>query len=260
MSGGRADTNCEIRRPSGTQQGLGPNSIAHDNIICLDRRLKDLRAEARALERRIEEIEQFQDAVAETIRDETAAEPERIRRPQSAPVTFLLTSASRRRPESLALDPEIIARFCADADGCLLTLGLHGVVEGRSRFEAVLSHGPCSFHIDAETGAWALDPGCADPGSGADRLGPRGRDGDGATFSDRDRGAEILLGIMGACLLTEGRPARRVTVSGPPGLEMDTTRGLHLLAATPDWDPQRRFPEALLPPGAPFDCRLTLRD
>lgn len=175
---------------------------------------------------------------------------------QEPPATFVLGSGRLGRPEATEIDRAALDRRCADADGCLALLGLAGVVDGDRALEIPVWVGPCALHLDAESGAWSVSAGCG----GTSGTGQWGWDGDTRLLGDGAEAARTLISLAGACLLTEAGPTRRRSVDGPAALGPDTTRGLFLVATSAEWHLADGFPTDLLPEGARFDCRLTVRD
>ena len=227
----------------------------HESIKRLSARIRALDARVGELETALEAARRAQDA-ALTPTVEIDGRPVPAER-RSAAATVIRTASGGRRPAVARLGDEALAARCADADGCLATLGLSGIATDGRPLEAAVTLGPCALHLAPDSGGWTVSAGCV-PGTG--ETGARGRDGDAARLGAAQTEARVLIDLAGACLLTESAPSRRRVLDGAPRLEVDRTRGLHLIATTPEWHLDRPFPEDLLPPGTRFDCRLTLRD
>jgi len=228
-----------------------------DAVRRLGRTVRALREEVATLRDRLETVEEAQRAALTPHLDVDGRVSSG--EPRVAPATVRLGADPRGGAASRALDAEVLDRRCGDADGCLVSLGLAGVMEEGTPLEASLTLGPCILHLDDTRGAWAVSGGCA--GSDGGRVpGRRGRDGDGSGFSAGDGEARLLLDLAGVCLFAEAPPTRLRRLDAPPELEPDRTRGLFLVATGVDWHLGGGFPTDLLAPGTRFDCELTLRD
>ncbi|HUF86480.1 MAG TPA: hypothetical protein VMM59_03790, partial [Thermohalobaculum sp.] len=97
-----------------------------DQLRCLQSRLDALKQENDALRDRLEVLEDARAAPAAAYhnRDGTVDRKDRY----LGPATFVLTGDRRGRPRSLALDQALVLAMCGDADGCLVSLGLKGIV------------------------------------------------------------------------------------------------------------------------------------
>lgn len=228
-----------------------------DAVRQLGRIVRALREEVATLRDRLDAMEEAQRAALAPHLDidgrVSSGEP------RVAPAIFRLGADPRGGAASRALDADVLDRRCGDADGCLVSLGLAGVIEGGTPIEASVTLGPCILHLDDTRGAWAVSGGC-DASDDGRVPGRWGRDGAGAGFSAPDREARLLLDLAGVCLFAEAPPTRLRRLDAPPELEPDRTEGLFLVATGVDWHLGPGFPTDMLPPGARFDCELTLRD
>lgn len=232
------------------------------NFACIRQRLEALEAKRAELEQRLQAVERLGAGEPGVYRNEDG----RVIRDERhlAPATFVLTGDRQGRPRSLELDRARVLEMCADAEGCLITLGLSGVVVDGAPLRAMFSAGPCQFHLDGEENAWALSGLCAPaglPGETGESGAPVwGRDGDARPLGGTGQAGQVILDLGGACYLAEAQPETR----GPePGFARDTRPDLFLVTAGAGWDPVGAFPAALLPLGLgdpDFRCSLTIRD
>jgi hypothetical protein len=240
-----------------------------ERIKELDRQVDDLTAKQDRLTR---ELRELTEAFAETAMAYRNLDGSIDRNERNlGPATFVLSGDRLGNPTHLKLDRELVLGLCGDAEGCLVELGLDGVVIGGEEVETRFARGPCSFHIDGKTGAWALSGLCSeadlpDPAEdvGADTVRPVwGRSGDAGPIGGTEQDGRIILGFGGACFLAEAAPERRRVTEPEPRFQRDTARDLYLVAAGARWNPKGDFPKRLLPLGLSdplFHCRLTLRD
>jgi len=240
-----------------------------NRVGSLERQLEQLASAQARLLAELQELRQAAAATGTAYRS-LAGKVDRDER-HLGPATFVLPGDRLGRPTDLKLDRALVLEMCGDAEGCLLQLGLEGIVIGGEEVETRFSRGPCSFHLDRETGAWALSGLCAatdlpplaadaaaDPGAPA-----WGRLGDASPIGGAEQDGRVILGFGGACYLAEAAPERRQVTQQPARLQRDTGRDLYLVAAGAKWDPAQGFPFAYLPLGLTdplFRCRLTLRD
>ncbi len=156
------------------------------------------------------------------------------------PATFVLSGDRGGKPTSLEIEEHQLEGLCADEDGCLVTLGLEGVVVDGEQIQTRFSRGPCNFHIDAETGTWALSGLCAAedlPRTGAEPESGNpsaawGRDGDAVPLSNARQDGRVILGFANACLIAESLPQRPSLARREARLQPDARRDLYLV--TPD--------------------------
>ncbi len=242
---------------------------AHSGFVTSEANLIDLGERVRALElerdRLDGELEAMRQLVWPTIWhyrnvDGRAERSERY----LAPATFVLSGSMRGTAKAQPLDPAILLDLCADTDGCVVRMGLEGLVLADEDVEAVFLGAPCGLDLDRKTGDWALAADC--PGASAGDAGADGwiwgRDGDDEPLGQGITEGRVILSFGNACFLAEARPRGGL---GPAdaGLQRDTNQDLFLITAGPGWDPRWPFPEHLLPTGpgeSPFSCHLTIRD
>lgn len=261
---------CEIGRLADWVTPSTRFEIADENFACLQRRIEALEEERDALARRIEHLE-ARDTLAATVylnRNGRVSRDER----HLGPATFVLAGDRRGRPRSLELERSRIVEMCADAEGCLISLGLRGVVIDGEPVAAMFSGGPCAFHLDETENAWAVSGNCADAGlpaptpAGAPEDGQPawGRAGDARPFAGAAQEGRILFAFGGACLIAEAVPeTRSASAAGEARFARDTSPDLFLVTAGAGWEPAGAFPAALLPLGLThpdFECSLTVRD
>lgn len=273
--GPAAAQGCDVRSLGEVVSTTTMRNESNENFACIRLRLETLETERDELERRLEQVERqgagepgvYRKEDGRVIRDER----------HFAPATFELTGDRGGRPRSLELDRDRVLERCGDAEGCLLTLGLEGVVVDGAPVRAMFAAGPCHFHLDGEENDWVLSGRCPPaglPAGAAEDDGPDagtpvpagpvwGRDGDARPLGDTERAAQVILGFGGACYLAEAEPETRDGAAGGARLARDTRPDLFLVTAGAGWDPGGTFPAALLPLdlGDPdFRCSLTLRD
>lgn len=260
--GAASAQDCVVRELDEVVSTTELRNDSNANFACIRRRLQALEAKREELERRLAEVERqgagepgvYRNENGRVIRDER----------HLAPATFVLTGDRQGRPRSLELDRARVLEMCADAEGCLITLGLSGVVVDGAPLRAMFSAGPCQFHLDTEENAWVLSGLCAPaglPGASEGSGAPVwGRDGDARPLGGTGEASQVILGFGGACYLAEAQPETRRPDSG---FARDTRPDLFLVTAGAGWDPAGAFPAALLPLGLgdpDFRCSLTIRD
>lgn len=269
MPGAVRAQECALTKLSEWVSTTTRQEIADENFECLQRRIQALQEEREALNRRIERLEGGEALASSVYRNVDG----RILGGEEhfGPATFVLTGDRRGRPRSLELDRARIVRMCGDSEGCLITLGLRGIIVDGDPVEAMFSTGPCAFQIDGESNAWALSGLCAATdlpaasGSGAPAEGQPawGRDGDARPLGGAASDGRVILGFGGACFLAEAQPDTHNVSTGEARFARDTKSDLFLVTAGADWDPAGEFPAALLPrrlSDPAFQCSLTIRD
>lgn len=260
---------CAVGKLSDWVTTSTQREVADDNFACLQQRLEVLEQERDALVHRLEQLED-RETLAATVYLNRDGEVTRDGR-HLGPATFVLTGDRRSRPRNLELDRDRIAEMCGDAEGCLISLGLKGVVIADAAVEAMFFRGPCLFHLDDDENAWAVSGHCAEAGlpapssagMGEDGRPAWGRDGDARPMMGASQEGRILLGFGGACLLAESRPYTRSVTAEEPRFERDARPDLFLVTAGAGWEPAGAFPSELLPLGLThpdFQCSLTIRD
>lgn len=262
---------CRIR---GIDRGASIDQIrlrAEANFKCLEIHVDALRATQRELRAEIEALK----AGAAPARSVTAFRDTDGTRDDGGrfigPATFILSGDRLGKPASRELDASQVAALCGDEDGCLVTLGVDRVVIDGEQIQTRFSRGPCSFHIDAETGTWGLSGPCAAGHLPAGGIEPEqasqgvtwGRDGDTVPLGNGRRDGRVVFALANACLVAESPPQRPSLTRTEARLQRDARRDLYLIAAGTEWAPTGNFPSEALTPGRtdpPFRCRLTLRD
>ena len=260
---------CTVGKLSEWVTTASQHEVADENFACLQQRLEALEQERDTLVRRLGQLED-EETVAATVYLNRDGQVSREGR-HLGPATFVLTGDRRGRPKSLELDRERVVGMCGDAEGCLVSLGLRGIVIGDRPIEAMFAAGPCILHLDEEENAWAVSGHCAQAGlpAPASTGGPEGgqpawgRDGDARPMAGDTQEGRVLLGFGGACLVTESPPETRSASAGEPRFERDSNRDLFLVTAGAAWEPAGAFPAELLPLDVThpdFQCTLTIRD
>jgi hypothetical protein len=260
---------CTVGKLSDWVTTSTQHEIADENFACLQRRIEALEQERDSLARRLGQLED-RETLAATVYLNRNGEVTRDGR-HLGPATFVLTGDRRGRPRSLELDRERIAGMCGDAEGCLISLGLGGIVIGDTPVEAMFAAGPCIFHLDETENAWAVSGHCAEAGlpapasSGVPEGGRAawGRDGDARPMGGAMQEGRVILAFGGACLLTEAQPDTRSISADEPRFERDASPDLFLVTTGAGWAPAGPFPADLLPLGLSdpdFQCTLTIRD
>lgn len=268
LPGPASAQDCTLNSLSDWVSSGSMRDVADENFDCLRQRIEALEQERDTLARRIEQLAD-RNTIAATVylnRNGRISRDER----HLGPATFVLNGDRRGRPKSLELDHDRMVEMCADAEGCLINLGLRGVVIDGEPVAATFSIGPCPFHLDADTNDWALSGSCvatdlpAPLTASADESGPVwGRDGDARPLGDAGGDGQMVLGLGGACLLAESRPNTRRVPGSPPRFERDTRPDFYLVTTGERWAPDGAFPSALLPlerSQPDFQCSLVIRD
>lgn len=240
------------------------NRIRH-----LNRRIDELTAEKDRLATEFQELEEFLSPTATAYRN-TDGKVDRDER-HLGPATFILSADRMGKPRSLELDHALMIEMCGDAEGCLATFGLTGVVIAEEVVEAMFTGRPCGLHLDRTEGTWALSGSCASadlplrdvegaPGTGHPAW---GRDGDAKPLDSAKWDTRLIFSFGNACFLSEAAPKLPSGAASQARLNRDTKRGLFLIAAGTKWDPTGEFPSDLLPMSLrdpTYQCRLTIRD
>lgn len=265
---GRAEAaDCSLQKLQDWIASPTMRQVADENFACLLDRIEALEKDRDALARRLARVPGGAAPAGGYDNVDGKALPGE---PFHAPATFVLTGG-RGGPRSLELDRRRLDEMCGDADGCLLSLGLKGLIFDGKPFEAMFSAGPCAFHLDPKQNAWALSGLCAPadlpnpsaagtPASGGPTW---GRAGDGRPFGGPASEGQVILSLGGACLIAEAQPQSRKPSGAKAHFERDTKPDLFLVTASPTWHPTGPFPSAVLPlrlGGPDFQCSLTIRD
>ena len=263
-----AAQDCEVGKLSDWVSTSTMRDVADQNFECLQRRIEALERERAELARQIEQIENREELATAVYvnRDGRISREGR----HLGPATFILTGDRRGRPRSLELDRARVVDMCGDAEGCLISLGLEGVVIGGVPIEAAFSGGACHFHLDPRENDWTLSGRCAEAGLPAGAGGEAeaghatwGRDGDARPLGGASAEGRVILAFGGACLLAEAQPDTRATSDSEPRFQRDIQPDLFLVTAGAGWEPAGAFPADLLPLGLSdpdFRCSLTIRD
>jgi hypothetical protein len=188
---------------------------------CLVAEIADLRRQHAELQREIKELRSLLASVPGEIENRngrvTLLGGDRV-----AQATYLLDARTRGDAAALDIDQQILETLCES--GCLISLSLaaEGLREADPAQVAAL--GPCAFHYNRKSGAWALSGACGDPVSGID--------GDG--IPNGTSGGEAIVAVDGACLLADSEPVRSVDAKAQT-LGGDRAKGLFLIADPALW-------------------------
>ena len=155
-----AAPDCKVSEIASTAAVTDTLERLADSVACLTERVEALREQNAALRNRLDVVEDERGAVAAAYRnvDGTVDRKDRY----FGPATFVLTGDRQGRARSLPLDHDLVLAMCADADGCLVTLGLTGAVVDGEPVETMFATGPCTLQIDAAEGTWSLSGLCAE--------------------------------------------------------------------------------------------------
>jgi hypothetical protein len=279
-----AAQDCSFRPiPEGGRDSSEFWSIVRDNMRCAELRSMRQEREIAALKDRVERLSTAAEsrliepkpglASAGVVQSVTALGPD------LAAVTFRLQALPGRGPVETTLDADVIHERCADAAGCLVTIGARGLSAepgpGGMPFRGVLWRGPCLLHIDVETGDWMLSGECparaaTEEQTTGDDLAPApagtawgwGTSASGGPSAMRSDAPEprVIMEAGGTCLLADGALALQPSAPASAPLRRDDPRHFHLIAGTQDEDRITGIPARGGRRTDPLECWVTVRD